>query len=429
MRSSIGLPEHGGAGANARTSRRRVWAILTVALVVSAGLIAGVYFLQIPGPRQQPSGLDFSGALAKSNQTVSNSSGGPWSLVSVLAVVTTQPVWPFPFDGEACQQYPGVSVWNSSQIPVWTGSLSSGISPFWSLWYLNASNFLIAAFTVNESVHLVGPIPPTSLCGEGLAATLANIGQGGGTVVWTSVDSTSASQVAWEAAGRSFVDSHPSVTIDYELDGAQQLVGVSEAQWGWAITYSVCGLPGFGGSTLWPGVRVDVNSSTGPAEYVINEQDQCSLASYQLSFSNAVTNPYPGGSALVTSPFNVTTANLTNETFDGLVSWMVELNLKNHSTGSSEPLATLSCAGSTFNETSCRVDSGSWYAVIAEPDGSWLDVFSAQGGNPGWALPTVPLYSGDSIILYLANSISATSLSLSVNSATPAVQVVGTASV
>jgi len=412
----------------ATTTRRRFWAIVIIALLVGAGFSIGIYVLRSPSSSPQPAGLDYFGALARSNQSIANSTGGPWSLVSVLAIVTTEPVWPFPFEGIACQQYPGVSVWNSSRLPVWTGSLSSGLSPFWSLWYLNASQFLLAAFTVNESVHLVGPISPTSFCGQGLAATLANIGLGSGTVVWTAVDSTVASQVAWEAAGKAFVNSYRAVSIYYELDGAQQLGGVSDAPWGWAITYSLCGHLGYAGSTLWPGVRVNVNTSTGPASLVVNEGDQCSLPSYHIFFSTPNSAPAANGITLVTSPFIVNIGGTSNATYaDGLVTWMTGLDLANRSTGALEPLASLSCTGSTFNASSCRPSGGGWYAAVAEPNGYWLDVYSNRTGTPGWALPNVPLYSNDSLFLYLPSTLNPGSLTLSVASNTSAVQVVGSA--
>lgn len=406
----------------------KVWAILTVVLVVVAGVFAGIYIFKTNGPQPQPSGLDFFAALAKSNQTIANLSGGPWKVVSALAIVTTEAVWPSPFQGSACQQYAGVSVWNSSRIPIWTGSLSSGVSPFWSIWYLNESRFLLAAFTVGESIHIVGPVSPTSVCGENLAATLANIGLGGETVEWTSVDSSAASQVAWNAAGRGFASSHHSLVIYYELDGAQQLVGISEAPWGWAITYSLCGGPGFAGSTSWPDVLVNVNRSDGPANYVVNGADQCSLPSYHVFFSKTSLEPLGNGSALVTSSITVNSGDSSNASYAyGLLSWMTGFHLMNQSDSALEALANVSCTGGDFNDTSCRPSGAGWYAALAEPDGYWLDVFSDRSGNPGWALPNVPYYTGDSIILYLPSALVNASLALSILSTTEAMQVSGQA--
>jgi hypothetical protein len=402
--------------ANSPHSRTRIAAIgLATALLVAAAFSGYYVFVDRNSNHSiaQPAGLDYFRALNQSDREIGDTPGGPWSLISVLAITATAPLWPFPFQESACEAYPGGSIWNSSRIPVWIGSLSSGISPFWSLWYLNSTRYIMSAVSVNQSTNLVGPISPSSPCGVALAPTLK-----GATPVNISLDTTIASQVAWNFVGSSFSASHPNLAVYYEV-GAQQLVDNSEGP-GWGVTYGVCGLPGFAGDTLEShdaptGVFTPV-SSPSPPSYYITESDSCSSSSYNLSFGEAVGPVAAANGSYWSSPFTVAT--------DGLLSWMTVANLTENSTGSREPLASISCNHGELTASACHSAAG-WYAALANSNGYWLDVYGDWNGTTGWALPNVPYDSGNNLVVFLPSSIGSSGLVLSVGSVTSAVQVTG----
>lgn len=396
--------------------RFKVILVVGIALAAAIGGVAA-FHNTVSKPSLGPLGFTYFDARAASNQSVANASGGPWALVSALAVVATQPVWPWAFMGDACEAYPGVSIWNSSGIPTWTGSLSSGISPFWSLWYLNATDYLLAAVALGDTIHLVGPISPTSWCGRALAPTLAN---GGSLTV--PVDTSVASQLAWNYVGAAFAKSHPEFAVYYEI-GAQQLAYNSEAP-GWAVTYDVCGEPGYAGATLESqripvAVMTSVTSSSPPTYYVA-ESFACSNPTYNFTFlSVGAPTPAPNGT-LRSVPFTLP--------FDALLSWMTSANLTENASGSAEPVASLFCSGGQLNPEACNARGG-WYLALANSNGYWLDAYGDWNGVVGWAIPNVPYDSYNSLVVYVPSSLGSTPLTLSVGSVTSAVQVNGTVGV
>ena len=389
--------------------------VLLVAGIALVAAVSGVvaFHNTVSKPSPGPQGFTFFAAQAASNRSIVNASGGPWTLVSALAVVTTQPVWPWAFMGDACEAYPGVSIWNSSGIPIWTGSLSSGISPFWSLWYLNATDYLLAAVALNDTIHLVGPISPTSWCGKALAPTLVN---GGSFAV--PVDTSVASQLAWNYVGAAFAKSHPELAVYYEI-GAQQLAYNGEAP-GWAVTYDVCGEPGYAGATLEsqhiPVALMTSVTSSSPPTYSVAESFACSNPTYNFTFlSVGAPTPAPNGT-LRSVPFTLP--------FDALVSWMTSANLTENTTDVAEPVASLFCSGGQLNLGACDARGG-WYLALANSNGYWLDVYGDWNGVVGWVIPNVPYDSYNSLVVYVPSSLGSTPLTLSLSSVTAAVQVTG----
>lgn len=419
----MGTPDH-SYPSPARPNTEPVVVVLVILVtlgMVSWSLVAtfGSPLGSLPAPPSPPSppGLTFVQADRLADSSMANASGEPWTLVSALAIVSTAAVWPWPFMGYACEAYPRVSVWNSSGIPLWKGSLSSGVSPFWSLWYQNSTHYLVAAITTNASLHLVGPISPTSWCGRALAPTLAN-----GANFTVPVDTPIASQLAWNYVGAVFAKSHPELAVYYEI-GVQQLAYNSEGP-GWAVTYDVCEEPGYAGATLdFQHIPVAVMTSvtnTSPPFYYDAESFACSNPTYNFTFlSVTAPTPAPNGS-LRSVAFTLP--------FDALLSWMTGANLTENSTGVVEPVASLACRTGQLSPETCDARRG-WYLALANSNGYWLDVYGDWNGTVGWAIPNVPYDSYNSLVVYLPSSLTSTALTLSIDSVTPAVQVNGSVGV
>jgi hypothetical protein len=352
--------------------------------------------------------------FSNSTRIARNVTGAPWTEVSALAIVATAPIWPFPFEGDACESESGLSVWNSTLIPTWSGSLSSGISPFWSIWFTNESDYLLSADSVGLTLHLVGPISPDSACGQALAPTLVHA-----SAIDPPVDSTVAGPIAWNYIGAGFASSHAELVEYFEM-GAQQLGDLDGSATGWAVTYETCGLPGYAGNTQFAqdvptGVYTTVTNDSTPSWYV-TESDTCSSTSYNLTFSPPTNLTHVGGWASIDLPFSVAT--------DGLLAWMTALDLTNAATGLQQQSSDLSCDSSPTNNSDCR-PTGGWFGVLESSSGYWLDVYGNIGGRSGWLYSNTPFDTNNSLLVFSSETSNFSELTLAMQSETAAVVVNG----
>jgi hypothetical protein len=420
MSSLLGPPSVGNP-------ERREPLVVVLAVTVALLLVLSALIFHFGSPATGPTsptpvtGLSFDEALSVTNSTVGNESGGPWTLFSVIGIAAPDPVWPFttldyPAD---CQSVAGPSIWNSSKIPT-TSDLTSGVLPFWSLLYFNANDSVLAGVTTERVVQVIGPILPSTPCGHQLAPLVHNA-----TKIQPPIDSTGAANVAWAAAGASYVSTNRGAVAYFKF-GVSQL-GNSWSGPAWTVIYWSCGLPGYGLNQNFS--AVGVTSLSNPPT-VLTGYFGCSLSNFALSFLNQTTMPGQNGTSLTQSSITVgsTVSGITIPNTVGLVSWMSDLNLTNTTSGHRDPLATVLCNGTALGLASCRGSAGGWYAALVAPGGAWLDVYSNRSGTPGWLYSNVPVYSGDFLTVSLPMSWTGTAQSLSAGSTTTQIAISGSTS-
>ncbi len=399
---------------------RLLVASIMVLVIVTSGIVVAVRYPHPPAS-PPPVGLTFEEVAASAGDAVRNATGAPWNLASALGVLSSKPVWLDPLGDEYCRSWAGVSVWNASRIPLASGQFSSGVVPFWSLIYKNSSQYLVDAVSENRSVHLVGPVPPTSSCGEFMDLVLGNLS----TV--PSVDSPAASAYAWNLVGGSYVAAYPSAVEFYEIGGGQ-LPAVGSTNGGWIVGYQVCGLEGYAGLDPVPAVTLKFQNTTG-AYYLDRSSGGCSQGGFEVRYGTPTNSSGPGFSTVMALPLSLGFTNSNNTTDGwGLTSWMTRISIVNASDGQSYPPGPLACSATNLSSASCG-SVPSWYAVLTSPTGYWLDAYGNISGVPGWLLPNVPFYTGDSLLFVHSALFGSAAYTLSITSVTSAVQISGTATV
>lgn len=404
-----------------REKRTRLIAVsILVLVIVTSGIVVAVRYPHT-SPSQPPVGLTFEEVATSARGAVRNATGAPWILASGLGVLSSQPVWLDPLGDEYCRSWAGVSVWNASQIPLASGQFSSGVVPFWSLIYKNASQFLLEAVSQDRSVHLVGPVSPTSTCGEFMDLVLGNLS------AVPSVDSPAASAYAWNLVGESYVSAYPSAVEFYEIGGGQ-LPAVGSTNDGWIVGYQVCGLQGYAGLNLVPAVTVKFQNTTG-TYYLDRSLSGCSQGGFEVRYGTPTNTSGPGFSTVLALPLSLGFTNSSNITDGwGLVSWMTRISIVNASNGWSYPPGPLACSATNLSSASCGSVPG-WYAVLTTPTGYWLDAYGEMAGVAGWVLPNVPFYTGDSLLIVHQGSSLSGAFVVSVDSASSSVQILGSTTV
>lgn len=362
----------------------------------------------------QVSGLTFSEANRLTNASVTNVSGGPWRLVSVVGVVTTQPV-ALPVDTlppTACQDLPGPSLWNGSRIPVWSGPLDAGIAPFWEFLYVNSSGGFLPVQTVNESVAEQGPIASNSPCGSALAAIDPNRSYSHSPTVVAPMDSPVAARIAWNNGASQFLATQHQTALFMGLGGPPPLYGIP---WGggWGLYYSTCGLNGVSGNAAE--ADFGISNDTGPW-VILTGNATCTYRNNSISFGPPTKSAAPEGGTFYSFQLSV------NSLF--LESWMMSLALANV-TGSTLSAAKVSCANSSFGPNSCLPDGPGWFAALSTDKGYWVDLFGNQTSSGGWDLPNVGIYTNDTLVVYLPASLAASSQTLSTLSTVSSIQLTG----
>jgi len=415
--------------AKTRTDHGRVVPI-TIGIAVALVLVV-VVSPHPPGGSSaviQPPGYAFRQAATVAQDTANNASGGPWRLIAVNGIVSTAPVTPITveYPPGTCQYLPGPTVWNGSGIPTWTGSLSSGVSPFWSLIFVNATGYLLPVETVNESVHVDPSISPSSACGRGLAGIGAGVTLVNATTVNPVLDSTTAAGIAWSSQGVQFLRHNGAAAIYYEA-GLSPIVGISNPSGGgWGVMYTVCSLPGFAHDQA--DAEVNVLNESGPPE-VSNGTVSCTLSRYNVSLIPDGTLPGPVMGEFVALSLNLSSvctvcapAPIYNPS--GLATWLVNANLTNDSR-TPQTLANVSCSLGAWGESTCTPSTAGWFVALTSPTGYWLDIFDSRNGTPGWVLPNVPMFTNDTLTVYLPHFLVDVSVNLTLSSTYPSVPVVG----
>ena len=420
----------------------RTWIVITIAIVVVvAGIgVTSLWLLSVNKKVNGPAGLDdpgngltFTNAFEPVNATIANLAGGPWQLTSILGIASEVPAAPLPNYRDSlnqtlriCGQLPGVTIWNSSGVPVFTGSLNSGAAPFWSFIYKNTSQTYIYATNLEGTIRVDGP-------SSAFASCVQEAGLGSSYIVNPSVDTPNVAQAAYSAAGEVFSINH-SPLVEYYVLGSNQLLDPDASPFGWVVNYFRCDLVGVSGLENYTAVG-NLSSGRGSGMFVDNGWLTCTLPSYRVAFGASTGNStstfdntmdvhLPFG---VLGPQGALTNNSTLYDGWGLVSWMTHWELVD-GTGQSLPVSPATCQSWVATLADCPANSSGWFAVLLSQNGGWLDSYPSATNSSAWAVPNVILSSQDQLVLVCAGSWNLTADALSVLSAPSAPEITGSAS-
>jgi len=380
-------------------------------------------------PVNPGNGLTFNQAFAPVNATVANHPGGPWYLISALGVATELPESPLPIFGQyvglnatmrMCGNLTGVTVWNSSGIPVFTGDLNSGAAPFWSFVLKNSSESFLYATSV-LGVGYLYPVSVSTLCLR--AAGLADWGSINESVTR---DSQLVASVAYSAGGKQFANAH-SPLAEYYMLGSSQLTELDASPFGWVVNYFRCDLVGVYGAQNYTAVGTTADATSW---FVDRGWLTCTVSEYSLLFDPSVENVTPSGAsgAYLMSTFQVGFPPTNGSTFYdgwGLQAWMTRLQLVND-TDIELPSSRASCLGWIPSLQDCPSNASGWFAVLLSANGSWLDSYPAANESGTWSIPNVLITSHDRIVIVCPSGWASLSDTLKVTSAPSAPGVTGT---
>lgn len=386
---------------------------------VAAGLI--LVLVIAPPPLESnvqtgnASGYTYDQAAGHAVLKASSIAGGPWRLISVVGILTTQPLAPQPdiIPPAACQDLPGPTVWNASRIPVWAGPLNSGVAPFWEFLFINSTGAILAIQTVNQAVASEQPISPTTPCGAALSVIGGKAySLNSSPTVSAPVDSPVAAGIAWDYGGKQLFTTQHQTAVYLGLGGPYPLFGIPWGP-GWGVLYSTCGIGGFSGNAA--DVQFGIQNASGPS-FVLAGNSTCTFGNYSLSFGAKTVSGATGGGVWVSFPISVNSPVVNNSSeIVSLNAWMTSLSVTN-SSGGSVPAAPVSCTTGTSGPFTCSPTAPGWFAGLSTDRGYWLDLFCTINGTAGWTAPNVGVYTFDSIVVYLPPSLATASLTLSATS-------------
>jgi hypothetical protein len=257
-----GLPPDAPPGRRPRNiTLATVTVVAVAALVIVALLVTGLLPGLGPSPDRNPGrALAYSAARSLADASAAGAAGGPWSLMSVNGVAATHDASGLFGVPDAYSYFEVIHYLTATrpEIPAFSGSLSSGLFPWWTFQYTNGTLALD-----NETVILV-----VVVVNDGAIALATEYGPDFTGVVPTLptagiVDSDAAMSTA-VAVNASFIHSHPGLNASLTLSTPQP-PSLGEV---WSITLTTCapwtqvfssGTSSYTGSEY----LIDVNSTTG----------------------------------------------------------------------------------------------------------------------------------------------------------------------
>jgi len=421
---------------------RRLPVLVVVTILVLAGLLGGWYWLERAGssrtaPTTRDDGTTFYQALASLNSSVTNQSGGPWLIFSVMGIAAEEYYSPnvkgyVSFNNSApvngCQMaLNGLTMFNGS-IPVFDGTFNSGTAPFWQLaYYSSTSKEVLVGTDVMGAPQLFTPFALQSNCTNAWGDFELD------PTYWTSQiysnsslppNSPIAAQSVWNNVDTGYLDSHLPL-VELFTSGPAMLAATQDLPNGrLGVDFVSCGLAGFTGyegdwtagygMTYYSGAN---KNGSYPGGSGFNATANCYLGntetvsgavvgSYQLVLANATTSD--GSSTTWVDTSTAVDFALANggEYTDmwGLANWMTSWNLLN---GSSEhaSLAIPGCRAWVPTVSDCGATGSGWYAVILSDSGGWLNSYGAlPGGGTGWSEPVTALVSHQQVVIVVPDS-------------------------
>jgi hypothetical protein len=409
----------------------RVWGLVTVLLCSSVLASGAIGYWQLeagrgPATASRPgNGIPFAAARADLNATLLSQPGGPWRLDEVLGIAAQALSGPLPawsgmganqsLNGTMaqCGELGGMTEWNSSGIPTFTGDLNSGAAPFWSFVFGNDSGSYLYGTVILGTPRLY-PSGVSTLCVDsaGLDPSVS------ANQSLLNIATSSLAESAYRATGEQFVTANSPV-VEYLEFGIPQ---IAELDWGpaWAVDYSRCGLDGVSGVQNYSSDTIQISGNGLVASGTIT----CSNSRYVLGFDGPPLNSTPAGSngTYLALPFQVEFPNFPppNGTYYdgwGLEAWMFELNLA-VSGGLRLEESSASCQRWVSSLAGCLPATAGWFAVLLGQDGQWLDSYPSDSTPTGWAIPNVLVTSHDQLVLVAPGSWTPSGVSLAVSGVT-----------
>ncbi|HTT74016.1 MAG TPA: hypothetical protein VMG99_07755 [Thermoplasmata archaeon] len=374
-----------------------------------------------PTPYSNPgNGLTFFQAYDPVNASVQTVPGAPWLPTSILGIATEVPAAPLPNYRTSlnetlrlCQQLPGVTVWNSTGVPVFTGTLNSGAAPFWSFIFKNGSGAYLYATNLQGTVQVDPPSATFTNC-------LLAAGLGSSYIVNPSRDTPAAAQLAYSTYGENFSEKH-SPLIQYYVLGNAQLVDPDASPLGWFVDFFRCDLVGVSGLQDLVSVGSLTNGNTSGV-FVDDGWLTCTSSNYELAFNSSTQNVTPPTDTgqYVGLPFQVAFPHFpeNNTTFYdgwGLLSWMTNFSLLGRSGAPLSPV-TASCPTWVPSLSDCPSSASGWFAVLLSQNGAWLDSFPSATNSSNWSIPNVIVSSQDQLVVVAPSSWNLTGDTLEVSS-------------
>jgi len=189
------------------------------------------------------------------NETVRNTSGGPWTLFSYIGFAPERPFSPESFGYtnstnltlKYCQgQFNGLTLWNGTAFPIFNGSVASGTATFWQFAFFSISGQqIIVATDILGVPRVYGALPVTNPCMK--QSTMAKDALG--YISWVNpipVDTSVQAANAYDVEGRDFSGQH-SPLVEMFINGWVDLSDATNHGMGAGVEYTQCGLAGEAG--------------------------------------------------------------------------------------------------------------------------------------------------------------------------------------
>lgn len=446
---------------------RRLFETAVVMVLVVAGSLGGWYWLEESNhsptaPTVRDDGPTFYQALASLNTSITNESGGPWSIFSVMGIAAQGQYSPsvkgyvsinasIPVNG--CQAaLDGLTMFNGS-IPIFTGTFNSGTAPFWQFaYYSNETSEVLVGTNVLGVPHLFAPFPLQDNCTHAWGDFGLDPAQWAEQVYSNSSlppNSPIAAQAVWSTDDTEYLDRHLPL-VELFTSGPAMLAGTQDLPYGrLGVDFVSCGLVGFTGYKMDPdwatgfGMAyysgVNKNGSF-PGGSGFNATTNCYVGntatvpgavtgSYQLSFSpvsasSGETTTWVAASTWV----NFTLTNHGGGEYTdmwGLANWMTSQNLTTPS-DSRLPFGMPACTSWMPSIYDCSANSSGWYAVVLSANGEWINSYGVLPiGTVGWSEPVTALVSYQQLVIVVPRAWNVTGDILTVNSTVSSATVSG----
>jgi hypothetical protein len=431
------------------SKHRQLISTLIAIVVAFAGALGGLVWIDsLPQPSTPPNltsdGPTFHQALNQTNVSVANATGGPWLLFSAIGLASQGALDPSAFGFASTNaslkycgaEFNGLTIWNGSSIPIFTGGIASGTAPFWQFaFYSNNSQQIIVATDVSGIPHVYPPMSMSSPC-----ASYSGLGAGAQSYVdWLNplpIDTSAMALPAYDAIGREFEASHGPILeiFNFGYSLLNQLNHGGNGV-GLVVEYARCGLVGAGG--LQPngivgetsnGAIADTDIGTVSCTWV-DSSSPLVYGIYQLEFggANAITG-LESGSIGVNFTFQVEIPPANTSVLRdgwGLVSWMSNLTLRDSSNRLLRS-APASCQAWVPSLSACSTDTSGWSAVLLSANGMWMDTYPSEYNWSSWAIPNVPIVSQEQLVILVPTSFALTADTISFSNTATVPVVIGT---
>lgn len=459
----LATPMEFAGRASSRSGARagRLLVTIVAVTVVAVGVFGGWYFLvedksSPPAPTIRDDGPTFYQALAALNSSVSNQTGGPWSIFSVMGIAAEEPYSPsvkgyVAFNASlavnGCQAaLNGLTMFNGT-IPPFNGTFNSGTAPFWQFaWYSNTTSQVLVGTDVLGVPRVFPSFSLQNNCTHGWGdfgldpTRWVNQIYANGSLP---ADSTMAAQVVWNHVDTGYLDRHQPLAELY-TSGPAMLAATQDLPSGiLGVDFVSCGLAGFTGyGTGWPAgygmaYYSGVNRNGSYAGH-FNGTTNCFLGNtatvpgavtgaYELVLSNATASSGSNTTRVNATSlvnFALTGGGLYTDTW-GLANWMVGLNVTTP-TDQGLPVAAPGCPHWVSSISGCQANASGWYAVLLSASGGWLASYGlTPGGQAGWSVPVTAMVSHQELVVIVPRAWSVAGDTLSVTSTTPYATVTG----